>query len=102
VLQESLHNAAKYSQAEKASISLKADLHQIVLEVADNGNGFDVQQALGRHDQLNGYDLRSMQEHAEIADGSLAIDSTPGEGTCIKMILPQLPYASIVSEKNDE
>ena len=101
VLQESLHNAAKYSQAEEVYISLKTDPQKIVLEVADNGNGFDVQEALGRHDPLNGYGLASMQEHAEIADGSLTIDSTPGEGTCIKMVLPQVPYASILLAKTD-
>jgi hypothetical protein len=43
-----------------------------------------------------------MQEHAEIADGSLTINSTPGKGTSIKMILPQVPYASILSENNDQ
>jgi PAS domain S-box-containing protein len=101
VLQESLHNAAKYSEAEEVSISLETGPQQIVLEVADNGNGFDVQEALGRHDPISGYGLASMQEHAEIADGSLTIDSTPGEGTGIKMILPQVPFASILSEKND-
>jgi PAS domain S-box-containing protein len=99
VLQESLHNAAKHSEAEEVYISLKTDPHQIVLEVADNGSGFDVQEVLGRHDALNGYGLASMQEHAEIADGSLTIDSSLGEGTCIKMIFPQKPYESILSER---
>jgi PAS domain S-box-containing protein len=102
VLQGSLHNAVKYNQAKEVYISLKTDPHQIVLEVADNGNGFDIDEVLSRHDPLNGYGLTSMQEHAEIADGSLTIDSTPGEGTCIKMILPQVPYASILLEKNDQ
>ena len=35
-----------------------------------------------------------MKERAEIAGGSLAIDSSSGKGTCIKMILSQTPYAS--------
>ena len=96
VLQESMHNAAKHSKAQEVYISLKTDPHQIVIEVADNGSGFDVQEALDRHDPLNGYGLASMQEHAEIADGSLRIDSSPGEGTRIKMILPKEPYASIL------
>ena len=72
VLQESMHNAAKHSKAQEVYISLKTDPHQIVIEVADNGNGFDVQEALDRHDPLNGY------------------------GTRIKMILPKEPYASIL------
>jgi nitrate/nitrite-specific signal transduction histidine kinase len=41
-----------------------------------------------------------MIERAEIVGGSLTIDSSPGEGSHIKMILSQEPYASgILSEK---
>jgi PAS domain S-box-containing protein len=100
VLQESLHNAAKHSEASDVCIGLKTDQHQIVLEVADNGCGFDLSKFLGRHDRLSGYGLASMLERAEIVGGSLTIDSFPGKGTCIKMILPQEPYSSgILSEK---
>jgi signal transduction histidine kinase len=94
VLQESLHNAAKHSEAPEIYIGLKTDRHQIVLEVADNGCGFDVSKTLGRHDPLSGYGLSSMIERAEIVGGSLTIDSSPGRGTRIKMILPREPYAS--------
>ena len=94
VLQESLHNAAKHSEATEVAIGLKTDPHQIVLEVADNGCGFDVQKALGWEDPLSGFGLASMIERAEIAGGSLAIDSSPGNGTRIKMVLSQTPYAS--------
>ncbi|MGD8444748.1 MAG: hypothetical protein PVH37_04095 [Desulfobacterales bacterium] len=55
--------------------------------------------ALDRQDSISGYGLASMQEHAEIADGSPTIDSTPGEGTCVKMILPQESYGSIFGVK---
>jgi len=94
VLQESLHNAAKHSNATEVAISLKTDPHQIVLEVVDNGAGFDVQKALGPKDPLNGYGLANMLERAEIVGGSLVIDSSPGKGTRIRMILSQTPYAS--------
>jgi PAS domain S-box-containing protein len=94
VLQESLHNAAKHSDAAEIRIGLKSDSDRFVLEVADNGCGFDVQKTLSRLDPLSGYGLASIRERAEIVGGSLAIDSSPGEGTCIKMILPQAPYVS--------
>jgi signal transduction histidine kinase len=97
VLQESLHNAAKHSGASEISLSLKADPDQIVFEVADNGGGFDVQKTFARHEPFIGYGLASMQERAEIVDGALTIDSAPGQGTSIKMTLPQEPYASILS-----
>jgi len=103
VLQESLHNAAKHSDAAEIRIGLKSDSDRFVLEVADNGCGFDVQKTLSRLDPLSGYGLASIRERAEIVGGSLAIDSSPGEGTCIKMILPQAPYVSkIILDKGSQ
>jgi signal transduction histidine kinase len=57
------------------------------LEIDDNGCGFDVQKILSGQDPLCGYGLASMIERAEIAGGSLMIDSSPEKGTCIRMIL---------------
>jgi len=94
VLQESLHNAAKHSDAAEIAIGLKSDAHQILLEVADNGCGFDVQKTLSWENPLSGFGLASMIERAEIAGGALTIDSSSGKGTRIKMILSQTPYAS--------
>jgi PAS domain S-box-containing protein len=103
VLQETLQNAAKHSEATEIIIGLKREAQQIVLEVGDNGCGFDVQKTLGRYDPLSGYGLTSIRERAEIVGGCLAIDSSPGEGTCIKMILPRKPYASgILSDQTGE
>ncbi len=94
VLQESLHNAAKHSAATEIYIGLKSESDRIVLEIADNGRGFDVQKTLGRQDSMSGYGLASIRERAEIVGGSLAIDSSPGKGTRIRMVLCQFPYAS--------
>ncbi|UCD80338.1 MAG: PAS domain S-box protein [Desulfobacterales bacterium] len=91
VLQESLHNAAKHGRATEISIGLNGDAHRITLEVADNGCGFDVQETLRRQDPLSGYGLASMRERAEIVGGSLTINSSPGKGTRIKMILISAP-----------
>jgi PAS domain S-box-containing protein len=96
VLQESLHNAAKHSEATQIYISLKSEADRIVLEVADNGCGFDVQKTLSRGNPLSGYGLASMIERAEIVGGSLTIDSSFSKGTRIKMILSRVPYASRV------
>ena len=93
VLQESLHNAAKHSEATEITIGLKSDADQILLEVADNGCGFDVQKTLSWEDPLSGFGLASIIERAEIAGGALAIDSAPGKGTRIKMVLSHTPYA---------
>lgn len=92
VLQESLHNAAKHSEASEIYVSLTSEANRIVLEVADNGCGFDVQKKLSRENSLSGFGLASMIERAEIVGGSLTIDSAHGKGTRIKMTLNPEPY----------
>ena len=94
VLQESLNNAAKHSDAMKIDVSLKSDADRIVLEVTDNGRGFDVQKTLDREDPLSGNGLANMIERAEIVGGSLSIDSASGKGTYIRLNLPHEPYAA--------
>ena len=93
VLQESLHNAAKHSEAAEVYLSLKCDTDWIVLDIADNGRGFDVEKALSREDPLSGFGLVGMIERAEIVGGSLRIDAASGKGTHIRMNLPREPYA---------
>ncbi|UCD78199.1 MAG: PAS domain-containing protein [Desulfobacterales bacterium] len=92
VLQESLHNAAKHSQAGQVDITLKSAAHQVVLEVADDGCGFDVQKNRSPSDPTSGYGLASMKERAEIVGGSFDIESSPGKGTHIKMVLSPSEY----------
>jgi signal transduction histidine kinase len=94
VLQESLNNAAKHSDALEIDVSLKSDADRIVLEVADDGRGFDVQKALNREDPLSGFGLVNMIERAEIVGGSLSIDSATCKGTHIRLNLPREPYAA--------
>ena len=93
VLQESLHNAAKHSEATEVRLSLKCDADWIALDIADNGRGFDVEKTLSREDPLSGFGLVGMIERAEIVGGSLTIDSASGKGTHIRMNLPRKPYA---------
>jgi len=94
VLQEALHNAAKHSEATAVHLNLGCDADWIVLDIVDNGRGFDVEKTLSREDPLSGFGLVSMIERAEIVGGTLAIDSASGKGTRIRMNLPREPYAS--------
>jgi len=94
VLQESLDNAAKHSEASEIFIGLKHDGDRIVLEIADNGRGFDVPETLGRHDPMSGYGLASIRERAEIVGGWLRIDAAAEAGTRIRMLVPRAPYVS--------
>ncbi|MCF8348809.1 MAG: tetratricopeptide repeat protein [Bacteroidales bacterium] len=79
--QELLGNAIKYSKAGHINISLFNDGAKTVLQVEDNGIGFDYNQV--RH----GQGLSSMQERAEKLNGNFTIESESGFGSKMKFII---------------
>lgn len=83
IVQECLTNACRYSQSEKVRVELmKADDH-VHIEVRDWGIGFDPTQVEKGH-----YGLRGIRERARLLEGSVVIESTPGQGTRICVDLP--------------
>ena len=83
VAQEALHNALRHSGAGEVSVTLSRSRRRVILEVADNGTGFDPELASG------GLGLRSMRERAAAVGGALRIRSTPDAGTTVRMEVPQ-------------
>ena len=88
VIQEALNNAGKHSAAKTVRIELISRQKQICLEVADNGCGFDLQNALANGASLKGYGIHSMRERVEICKGKFEIRSEPGKGTAIEISIP--------------
>jgi PAS domain S-box-containing protein len=84
VTQESLRNIARHSRATSAHLELKGEPGAIHLTVADTGCGFDPH--LER--QKPGLGLASMKERIELVNGTITIDSKPGEGTLISVRVP--------------
>jgi signal transduction histidine kinase/HAMP domain-containing protein len=78
IAQESLTNIAKHAKATVVSVTLAHGVTHVRLDVADNGVGFD---PAGNYPGHLG--LRSMQERAEKAGGTLTIDSAPGSRTTV-------------------
>jgi PAS domain S-box-containing protein len=84
ITQEALNNVAKHAQASCVDIRLKDNDGMIVLEVQDDGLGFDPQQEYHGH-----MGLHSMRERAVKLGSTLGIESVPGHGTLIRIsILP--------------
>jgi len=80
IAQEALHNIVKHARASTVVVRLARQEGQIMLEVLDNGKGFDSTSPFPGH-----FGLRSMQERVAKIDGSLAIESAPEQGTCIRV-----------------
>ncbi len=84
VLQEALHNAAKYSGVRRIEVQLREDSGEIHLLVTDLGRGFDLEAAR----QGRGLGLTSMQERVRLVNGILEIRSTPMGGTTVHVRVP--------------
>lgn len=79
IAQEALANVAKHAHASKAWLNLRLVEDEILLQVIDNGHGFDVEQ----EDQLLGHGLSNMMRRTNIVGGSCDVVSSPGEGTTL-------------------
>ena len=75
---EALSNVSRHGDATTCRISLRRTGDGIVLEIDDDGRGFDVETT------SRGMGLRNLQDRAESLGGTLEIQSTPGEGTTVR------------------
>jgi signal transduction histidine kinase len=82
IAQEALGNALRHSGAQHVTLRLAARDSLVALRVADDGRGFDPEEAATRSRRLG---LTSMRERAEALGGTLQIESTQGEGTTIEV-----------------
>lgn len=80
VAQEGMHNIVKHARATSAEVRLIHDNGKVLLEVCDNGQGFDMTQEFPGH-----LGLKSMRERVERAGGMLTIASDVGGGTRIQV-----------------
>ena len=83
VAQEALHNVVRHARATTVTIRLAERENEITLEVRDNGRGFDPTSAFPGH-----LGLRSMRERIAKVSGTLALESSPGNGTSIRARVP--------------
>ncbi|MCG3208216.1 MAG: hypothetical protein FOGNACKC_01818 [Anaerolineae bacterium] len=81
IAQEALNNILKHAHAHEVKVRLLALNRQIVLEIADDGQGFDPTNGAGK----GRLGLHTMRERAALLGGELNINSQPGQGTRIKV-----------------
>ena len=89
--QEALQNVAKHADAQSVRLRLQRHKDRVVLEVADDGTGFDTAAPGGPGP--TGFGLGGMRERAELLGGHLDLAATPGRGTTVRLTIPFLPAA---------
>ena len=82
VAQEALQNAMRHAQAREVRVRLARRDGRVLLEVADDGSGFDPGAPDVRSRRLG---LTSMEERARRLGGRLEIRSAPGQGTTVRL-----------------
>jgi signal transduction histidine kinase len=84
ITQEALRNIQKHAHVKEAAVLLAGEEGYITLMINDSGAGFDLE----HKSQPPGLGLFSMQERTQLMDGVFSIDSAPGQGTQIKVVVP--------------
>ncbi len=83
VVQEAVHNAIKHAGPERIEIRLDEDDDGVIIEVSDDGTGFDPATV-----SSSGMGLVSMRERMNRLGGGLVIDSSPAGSTTVRAVLP--------------
>jgi signal transduction histidine kinase len=85
IAHEAIHNALRHADASKITVRLREGDGRTLLEVADDGSGFDPSRRELRSKHLG---LTSMEERARELGGRLEIRSAPGSGTTVALEVP--------------
>jgi signal transduction histidine kinase len=85
IAQEALANIEKHAEATRVTITWRCDGRTGVLEVTDDGAGFPI----GRAGRLDSYGIIGMRERAASIGAVLNVDSEPGVGTHVRVVLAQ-------------
>jgi len=83
IVQEAVSNVRKHACATELDIRLRFEPNQVLVEIKDNGKGFDLSQSISSGRPLGHLGLLTMKDRAEMLGGSLEIRTSLGAGTKI-------------------
>ncbi len=81
-VQEALSNAIRHGQTPNIEVRLTREGDHVLLEVRDQGRGFDPQTT------AKGFGLQTMEERARLLGGHMRLESQPGQGTRVVLLVP--------------
>lgn len=89
IAEEAINNACKYAQANNIWVRMKGFNNDFVLlEIQDDGVGFDKTAVESNYDQRGSLGLKNMNERSEMVNGVFKLDSSVGKGTTVRVVIP--------------
>jgi signal transduction histidine kinase len=88
VAQEAMSNIARHAQAENVSLTLEFQDEFVAIDIEDDGQGFDVEVTFARGQDGAPFGLMGMRERVDLLNGTLVVESRPGEGTSVRVRVP--------------
>jgi len=88
LVKEVLHNILKHAQATRVDIQLDLTANQLLVDIRDNGRGFDPEQVPAFH-----HGLQHLRHRVELLRGALTLQTQPGHGTRVQWSVP-LPQSA--------
>ncbi len=90
-VQEALTNIRKHASATRVNLRLQFQTDKLLVEVRDNGKGFDLSHTLDSATSVRHMGLLGMKQRAEMLGGGIRIKTSEGDGTAIILSLPIQP-----------
>ncbi len=88
VIREAANNAVKTGRAGEVAIDVYDDSGAVIAVVEDDGQGFDVASVLQSYAKRGSLGLLQMRESARLIGAQLSLDSSPGQGTRVRLRIP--------------
>jgi signal transduction histidine kinase len=91
IIQEAVGNVRKHARAENVWITLASRDGELLIQVRDDGRGFDVKAMKRDYDEQGSLGMLNIEERSKVLGGQLSIQAQPGQGTTISLTVPLQP-----------
>lgn len=90
IVQEAVNNTRKHANAKHLAILVERQKDYLLFTIRDDGTGFDLRTLAERYGQQGSMGLLTMRERASLINGQLRLETNPGQGTAVRLLLPIL------------
>lgn len=88
IIQEAVNNALKHARAKHIWVRMRREGKALHAEVQDDGAGFDKAAVLRTYEKRGSFGLLNIDERARLVGGHAEMDSAPGQGTKVTIVVP--------------